>query len=235
MFAIYKREFMSYFRSPIGCVFMGMFLLISGLFFTTGNVFSNSASVGALMSNISFIFILIVPILTMRLISDDRRNKTDQLLITSPLSIPNIVIGKFLAACTVFLITLLITLIYVFIMSIFGTPALGQAFVSYLGFFLMGCCFIAVGTLMSALTENQITAAITTFGTILSFFLMDTLSADIKIKWLGTIMNWLSIYTRFSPFASGLLSIDNTVYLLTFMFIFLFLTVRVIEKRRWSE
>ena len=109
MLAVLKRELDSYYYSAIGYVFMGCFLLIAGIFFTFGNIMSASSSVGTLFSNITFIFILIVPILTMKLMSDERKSKTDQLLLTSPLSLWSIVLGKFFAACTVFLLTLVCT------------------------------------------------------------------------------------------------------------------------------
>ena len=145
MLAVFKRELQSYFYSAIGYVFMGCFLVIAGIFFAFGNVLSASSSVGTLFSNVSFIFILIVPILTMRLMSDERRSKSDQLLLTSPLSLWSIVCGKFLAACAVFFLTLVCTGLYVIILSTYGNVSAIEVFVNYLGFFLMGCCLIAVG------------------------------------------------------------------------------------------
>ena len=138
MLAVFKRELQSYFYSAIGYVFMGCFLVIAGIFFAFGNVLSASSSVGTLFSNVSFIFILIVPILTMRLMSDERRSKSDQLLLTSPLSLWSIVCGKFLAACAVFFLTLVCTGLYVIILSAYGNVSAIEVFVNYLGFFLMG-------------------------------------------------------------------------------------------------
>ncbi len=238
MFAIYRRELQSYYYSPLGYVFMGSFLFIAGIFFAFGNIMSMSSDFGTMLSNVSFVFMLVVPILTMRLMSDERRTKTDQLLLTSPVSLWSIVLGKFLAACTVFALTLVCTLLYVVILSAYGSISFGEVLVNYLGFFLTGCCLIAIGLFISALTESQVTAAIATFGTILLVYLMDSmvalLSADF-LAFLRTALQWLSLFSRFTDFTNGILNISSTIYMLTFAGIFLYLTVTVIEKRRWSE
>ena len=126
MLAIYRRELQSYFFSPLGYVFMGSFLFVSGIFFAFGNIMSVSSSFGTMLSNVSFIFMLVVPILTMRLMSDERRTKTDQLLLTSPVSLWSIVVGKFFAACTVFLLTLVLTGVYVIILPAYGSSPLAR-------------------------------------------------------------------------------------------------------------
>ena len=180
MLAIYRRELQSYFFSPLGYVFMGSFLFVSGIFFAFGNIMSVSSSFGTMLSNVSFIFMLVVPILTMRLMSDERRTKTDQLLLTSPVSLWSIVVGKFFAACTVFLLTLVLTGVYVIILSAYGSISFGEVFVNYLGFFMTGCCMIAVGLFISTQTESQVTAAIATFGAILLIYLMDSIVSVIS-------------------------------------------------------
>lgn len=238
MLAIYKRELQAYFLTPLGYVFMGSFLLIQGIFFTFGNLFSSSSDFGTMFSNLTFIFMLIVPILTMKLMSDDRRNKSDQLLLTSPVSLFSIVMGKFLAACTVFLATLLITFVYVTILSAYGVISWGQVFANYFGFFLTGCCLISVGLLISAMTESQVTAAIATFGAMLLLYLIDSIAAMITVDFLGflvTVLNWLSVFLRFEAFSAGIFSISSAIYMISFASVFIFLTVAVVEKRRWSE
>lgn len=238
MLAIYRKELQTYFYSPLGYVFMGSFLFVAGIFFAFGNIMSVSADFGTMLSNVSFIFMLVVPILTMKLMSDERRTKTDQLLLTSPVSLWSVVVGKFLAACTVFLFTLVLTFVYVIILAAFGNISLGEVFVNYLGFFLTGCCMIAVGLFVSTLTESQVTASIATFGVILMLYLMDSMVSLITadyLQFLVTGMKWLSLFSRFSDFTSGILNISSTIYMITFAFVFLFLTVCTTEKRRWSE
>jgi len=239
MLAVFKRELQSYFYSAIGYVFMGCFLIIAGIFFTFGNIMSASSSVGTLFSNITFIFILIVPILTMKLMSDEKKSKTDQLLITSPLSLWSIVGGKFMAACAVFLITLGCTGIYIIILSSYGNVSALEVFANYLGFFLMGCCLIAVGLFMSTLSENQVASAISTFGVILFLYLLDSIIASMSsvtmLGWLCTALEWVSLFARFNDFANGIMSLTGVIYMISFAGIFLLLTVHTIEKRRWSE
>ena len=237
MLAVLKRELDSYYYSAIGYVFMGCFLLIAGIFFTFGNIMSASSSVGTLFSNITFIFILIVPIL--KLMSDERKSKTDQLLLTSPLSLWSIVLGKFFAACTVFLLTLVCTGVYVIILSAYGNVSGMEVFVNYLGFFLMGCCLISVGLFMSTLSENQVASAISTFGVILFLYLLDSIISSMSsvtmLSWLCTALKWVSLFARFTDFSSGILSLTGVIYMISFAGIFLLLTVYTIEKRRWSE
>lgn len=239
MLAVFKREMQSYFYSTIGYVFMGSFLIIAGIFFTFTNLFSASSSLGSLFSQISFIFIFVVPILTMKLMSDEKRTKTDQLLITSPLSLWSIVLGKFLAACAVFLLTLACTGVYILILSAYGNISAMEVFVNYLGFFLMGCCLIAIGLFMSALSDNQVASAISTLGVILFLYLLDSIIASISgipfLAWLCTALDWVSLFARFVDFSSGILSLTGVIYMLSFAGIFLMLTVHRIEKRRWSE
>ena len=239
MLAVFKRELQSYFYSAIGYVFMGCFLIIAGIFFTFGNILNASSNVGTLFSNITFIFILIVPILTMKLMSDEKKSKTDQLLITSPLSLWSIVGGKFMAACGVFLGTLACTFIYVIILASYGTVSGMEVFVNYLGFFLMGCCLIAIGLFMSTLSENQVASAISTFGVILFLYLLDSIIASMSsvtmLGWLCTALEWVSLFARFNDFANGILSLTGVIYMISFAGIFLLLTVHTIEKRRWSE
>jgi len=175
MLAVYRREIKSYFNTPIGYIFMGAFLGVSGVFFALFNLFGQSPDFKGTLSNITFIFLLTVPILTMRLLSEERNKKTDQLLLTSPLSLSGIVLGKYFAAVTVFLISLLVTALYPLAMSMYGPLAGWEIFGSYVGFFLMGSSLIAVGLFISSLTENQLIAAIITFVVLLLTYLLDGL------------------------------------------------------------
>lgn len=239
MLAIWKRELQAYYLSPLGYVFMGFFLMVSGLFFVSSNILAMSSSISSMFSNLTFIFMLLVPILTMRLMSEERKNKTDQLLLTSPLPITSIVLGKYLAACTVFLLTLLCTLPYLVILSTYGSPYMMEAFLSYIGYYLLGCAIIAIGVFMSAISENQLSAAVSTFAVVLVLWMMDSVSQSIgSIPGLSLVqefLGWTSLYRRFSVFAEGIFSFVSVFYYLSFSAVFVFLTVRLVEKRRWSE
>lgn len=159
MLAIYKRELKAYFQTPIGYIFMSLFLLISGILFTLGNVFEQSPSFAGFLSSILFIFLLAIPILTTRLLSDDLRTKTDQLLLTSPVRITEVVLGKYFAAMTIFFITIALTGFYAMVLSFHGDIDGWETLGSYIGFILLGCSFISIGLFISATTENQMIAA----------------------------------------------------------------------------
>ena len=240
MLAIWKREVQNYFLTPIGYVFMGVFLLCGGVFFFLSNIASSSSSLETLFGNMIYLFMLVMPILTMRLLSEEKRTKSDQLLLTSPLSIGQIVVGKFLAAATVLFATMVVMLIYVVIICCYSTPYPGMIVSNYLGFFLVGCCYVSIGVLMSALTENQVSAAVLTFGANLLLQIFESLSSSLTIPTLGfinlnTVLSWMSLYKRYYDFTAGILSFANVLYYISFCFVILFLAVRVIDKRRWSE
>ena len=240
MLAIWKREVQNYFLTPIGYVFMGVFLLCGGVFFFLSNIASSSSSLETLFGNMIYLFMLVMPILTMRLLSEEKRTKSDQLLLTSPLSITQIVVGKFLAAATVLFATMVVMLIYVVIICCYSTPYPGMIVSNYLGFFLVGCCYVSIGVLMSALTENQVFAAVLTFGANLLLQIFESLSSSLTIPTLGlinlnTVLSWMSLYKRYYDFTAGILSFANVLYYVSFCFVILFLAVRVIDKRRWSE
>lgn len=238
MRAVLRREIQAYFLTPIGYVFMGVFLIISGTFFAMGNLAYRSTSVSGMLANITFMFMFVVPVLTMKLLSEERKNKSDQLLLTSPTSLFGIVAGKYLAAMSVFLLTLVVTLCYVVILSIYGKPSFGETVTGYIGFFLMGGCFISVGLFMSSVAENQVTAAVSTFAVLLFLWLADSLAPQINVSFLPflpDVLSFVSLIRRYDEFAVGIMGISNIVFYLSFIALFLFLTVRVIEKRRWSE
>ncbi|ADN02311.1 ABC transporter permease [Spirochaeta thermophila] len=176
MKAIYKKELLTYFVSPLGYVFMGLFLLTTGFFFATGNLFTRSPEYASFFSSVIMVFLFSAPILTMRLLSEEKNQKTDQLLLTAPVPVWQIVTGKFLAAFTVFALTLLATVVYAVIIEIHGSLPFWETVGSYVGFLLLGGCYIAVGTFISAVTENQITAGLVTFFAILFFILIDSIA-----------------------------------------------------------
>jgi ABC-2 type transport system permease protein len=173
MLAIYKKEFRSYFTSMIGYVFMAFFLAIIGIYFYAQNLYSRSANFEYTMSAVTFLFVLLAPLLTMKLLAEENKQKTDQLLFTSPVSASSIVIGKFLSVFTVFLIVMGITCLYPLIMLQYGKIPLATAYSSILGFTLLGGAYLAMGLFISSLTESQVIAAVISFITFLFTVLMD--------------------------------------------------------------
>ncbi len=239
MLAIWKREVQNYFLTSIGYVFMAIFLLVGGVMFFLANIMSASADMSTMFSNLNYLFMLIVPILTMKLLSEEKRNRSDQLLLTSPRSIWDIVLGKFFAACTVILISTAITLFYVIILACYSNvtyPALIAT--NYLGFLLLGFSYVAIGVLMSALTENQVSAAVLTLGVNFLLQILESVGSQLSVpglSFINTILSWMSLYTRYNEFMAGVLSFANIFYYVSFCGVILFLAVRVIDKRRWSE
>ncbi|MDR0396007.1 MAG: ABC transporter permease [Oscillospiraceae bacterium] len=235
MAAVWKRELASYFLTPIGYVFAGFFLLVSGILFTFNNLMSGSGDVAMMLNSFSMIPIFLAPILTMRLFSEERKNKSEQMLLTSPLSLTSIVAGKFLSALTVWLATLAGTLLYVLIIGSYGRLFWGEIISSYVGFFLMGGCFIAIGTLISASTENQVSAAVISIGINFFIWVIDSVIYVVPAEFISTALKWFSLYERYDPFSRSQLGFSGILYFLSFIVVFLFLTIRVIDKRRWSE
>lgn len=235
MGAIFKREIRSYFLSPLGYIFMGAFILISGILFVLTNILQQSSNYNNVLGSLIYLFMLLVPILTMRLLSEERKSKTDQLLLTSPVSILSIVLGKFFAAAVVFLATLVVTFVFPAVLFAYGTPSLAKIVGGYVGFFFMGCCFISIGLFISSLTENQVTAAVVTYAVLLVVWILDSVVTSINNQAIVKIIQWLSLINRYQNFSLGIFSFSPIIYYISFSGVFIFLTMRAIEKRRWGE
>ena len=177
MTAIYKRELKSYLTSMVGYLFIFFILVLTGIYFSAYQLSAAYPKFEYTLSAVTFVFLIGVPILTMRVLAEERKQKTDQLLLTAPVSVGNIVIGKYLALVTVYEIPILVMCTYPLIMSKFGTVAFGSAYTAILGFFLLGCANIAIGVFMSALTESQVIAAVLTFVLLFAFYMMNGISS----------------------------------------------------------
>ncbi len=177
MAAIFKKEIRTYFTTMTGYVFLGFFLLITGFYFSISCVFGGSSNFVNVLSATLIALLVLIPVLTMRLFSEEARQKTDQLLFTSPVSIPQIVLGKFFASALLFFIGIMITSVYAVILSRFGEVSFAQTLTGIIGYFLMGCCFISVGLFVSVLTNNQIIAAVGTFAAMFFIFMIDSIAA----------------------------------------------------------
>ena len=223
MWAIIKKEFKSYFFSPVGYVFIGLFLIMFSIFFYTDVFYYQSANFEYIFYSGATILTFIIPILTMRTIAEERKSGTEQLILTSPISITKIVLGKFISATLIVVITELYTFLYFGILCFFGTPHLTTALVTLLGFLLLAMSYISFGILASSITENQIIAGVITIG----FFIL-----------LWFLPNFSDIFTDFSliniftNFPTGQIDIADTVTFVTFTITCILLTIIVMQRRK---
>lgn len=236
MLAIFKREFKAYFQSVIGWLFVAALLAVYGLYFYVYNLMQGNPYIYYSLSAITFILLIAVPILTMRSFAEDRKNKTDQLTLTAPVSIGKVVLGKYLAMVAVFTIDIAVYAVTPLILRAFGTVPMGESYISILAFWLYGCTCIAVGMFISALTESQVIAAVLTFAALFISYMMGGITNLISSSGnvLTTVMKAFDLYEPFDKFSGGSLDITAIVYYVTAIAILNFLTVQSIQKRRWS-
>lgn len=286
MLAIFKKEFYSYFYNMSGYIFLGLFIFIASVFFSLLNIFQGFPDFQYVISDMTILFLIIIPILTMNLYAQEIKNKTDQLIFTVPVSITKITLGKYFAAVTLFSSAIVITFLLPITLSFFSSLPLAQICGTYLGYFLLGLCFISIGIFISALCENQIAAAISTFAAIFVCFMIDNLATIFptdknsstlfifilililcgmiytRIKnFIPTaiifiimtilliaayffnlpifdsavykISNFVSLLSHFNNFSAGILNLSDIIYYLSFISLFLFMTINTIEKRKY--
>lgn len=287
MLAIYKKELRAYFNSIIGWLFIAFFLAFIGIYFFLDNLYYGYTHFGYSLYSVGLIFILLVPMITMRIIAEENKQKTDQLLLTSPVSVEKIIMGKYLAVISVFGVVMLITCTYPLIMSLYGEVNFAMNYAAIGGFFLMGCAYLALGTFISAVTDSQALAAVATFIVVLISYLMEGIaslfSTSARTAWLvfafllllaavltwimmkskivtgaflvisqgaiaavyflkptlleGSIVNvfdWFSVEARYDDFVNGILNVADVVYYITFVVLFISLTVQAMKKKRWN-
>lgn len=234
MFAIFKRELKAYFTSPLGYVFLAIFYAFSGLFFYIFSLSVGSTDISSVFLMMFIVLMVFVPLLTMRLLSEDKKQKTDQLILTAPVSLLSIVMGKFLAAYAIFAIGVAVMPVYGFVMSTFATVSWLPIWGNTVGLLLLGGIFVSIGLFISSLTENQMIAAIGGFFINLMILLMNTLKSALPNGFLQDVLSSISVYSRYSEITSGIFSLSRLIFFVSVIFIFLFLTVRVLEKRRWA-
>ena len=239
MIAILKRELHAYFVSPVGYIFIIVFLLVAGAIFYFTNILANEgADIGFYFMCVIFTFIVLIPLLTMRLLSDERKTKTEQMLLTAPVSLSGIIIAKFLAAFILFASTLFVSCMNFYVLYRFeaspgqtNTAVLAGNVISVL---LIGAAFIAIGLFISAMTENQLIAAIMSIATIFFLLISGLFFGDVKIYIVRRIVDFVSIFSRFAAFTYGIFDISSIIYYASIVVIFLFLTIRIYEIRRWQ-
>ena len=235
MSAIYKREMKAYFTTFIGYAFIATFLVLSGVIFSLTTL---SQSIGGDITTyytmIIFAFAILIPLLTMKLFSDEKRLKTEALLMSSPVSLFGIVMAKYLAAFTMFAATFALSCLNLIPAYLYGNQNTAVIIGNIFSVLLIGCAFIAIGVFMSSLTENQLVAAITTIATIVLFLVIGMFSSGIGFAPLRIVLDFFSIFNRFTMFTYGVIDWSALVYYASVSFVFLFLTVRVYERRRWA-
>ncbi|WP_273325930.1 ABC transporter permease [Vallitalea guaymasensis] len=289
MIAILGKEFKHYFKSPIGYVFMGFVFVVFGILFTVNLFYQNSDYSQVVGSQITIMFVLFfgTPLITMKLLAEEKNKRTDQLIITSPINITDFILGKYFAASGLFLLTIILTMIQPLILSIFGEIPIPKIIGSYIGFMLLGCSLIAMGLFISALSSSQMIAAVVTYIVFLAILFSDTIILTLPKDRLSSILfasllviiitllvyfivknivitititaigiaiivmiyivnpifydgfminffGYFSLLARFKTFTMGILDLGSIIYYISISIMFVFLSVQVIEKRRWS-
>lgn len=236
MSAVFKREFRTFFTSPIGYFVLALIFALSGFFFYYYNMRGLLADLTGVFSSVfSYVIMLVLPVLTMRLLSDDKRQKTDQALLTAPVSLTGIALGKFFAALLIYAIGIAITLVFAIIIAFQVTPDWLVIIGNYLGLLLLGGMVIAIGLFISSLTESQFIAALVTFAISFILVMIDSVGSMFSsATWLQPIVEFLSVYSRYNEFTNGIIQYDNVIFFLSMQALFVFLTVRVLDRKRWN-
>ncbi len=245
-YTIFKREIKSYFFSPIAYIVLLSFMLLCGVFFfiylqgfaqtqfdTRAQLFQQTFSLNDFVlqpyfGTISILLLLIIPMITMRLLSEEKKHYTYELLFTSPVRVWSIVVGKYMASLILFIAMLLLSSIFIIVLYIYGNPDLGVIISGYTGLFLLGASFISIGLFASSLTENQVVSAVISFGLLLLFWIIGA-SAETE----SSILGYLSIINHLDNYIKGVFELTDFIYYLSFIFFGLFLTHIVLDSERW--
>lgn len=235
MWAIYKRELKAFFTSAIAYIYLTVFCLITGYVFVASCLMGASNDMSSVFGTVFTVMMVLLPLVTMRLMSDEKKQRTDQGLLTAPVSLNSIVLGKFFAALTVFVVGMLIYVMYAVILkSVAGSISFSSYLGNMLGLLLLGAAFISIGLFVSTLTELQIVAAIGTFAINLLLYISDIIASSISWEPLKQVFMSIGFYSRYNEFTQGILDVTSVLYFVSVVFVFNFLTVRTLEKRRWS-
>lgn len=236
MTAIYKRELKAYFHSMTGWLFLAANIFLSGLYFFALNLRFGYSSMANTVYNILFLLLITIPLLTMRMMSEERRQKTDQLILTSPVTVGKVVWGKYLAAATIFTLSTLVIAVYPLILSRFGTVSMGESYTAVLAYYLYGLTCIAIGLFISSVTESQVIAAVLSFGALFLGYMMSSITGLISSagNLLTRILNVYDMTSRLEDMMQGSFSLQSVLYFLTFILVFLFFTVQSVQKRRYQ-
>ena len=229
-----KRDLRGYFTSPLGFVFVAAYIIVMNATFYITSIMNSTNGLTTVFNVMLYSLAIITPILTMRTFSEDYKQKTDQLLLTSPVSPSGIVLGKFFAAFLVFVFGLVLTIVYVIICQAFGTVNMASVVGNYVAILGVAAVYISIGVFISSLTENQLISAIATLAVFALLLILDLCYNLVNTAWIKAVLYWLSIYRRYNTFIMGVFSLADFVYYISVTAVFLFLTVRMLEKKRWS-
>ncbi|MGN1481388.1 ABC transporter permease [Porcipelethomonas sp.] len=234
MSAIFRRELGSFFTSSIAYVFLAAFYGFAGLCFYLTCLSAGTTDMSSFFSTISTVLIFLIPILTMKTFSEEKKQKTEQGLLTAPVSLGGMVLGKYFAVLVMYIMGVSIVLVDALILSYFGSVDWKIVLSNYLAMILLGAAFIAVSMFVSAFTENQVVAAVVGILCLLLLYLIDLIAGNVKYDFISNLLNSLSFYTRYYEFTCGLFNLSSVLFYVSTAVIFNFLTIRVFEKRRWS-
>lgn len=235
MIAIYKRELQSYFTSMIGCIFIAFFIAIVSLYFQIYNLLNGYTYFSYALYSTTFFLLIGVPLLSMKCFAEEKKNKTEQLLMTSPVSLTGIVVGKYLSMITVFAVPNLLFCTYPLIIKSLGTAHLLIDYATILSYFLLGCAFLAIGMYISSLTESQVIAAIATLAILYVLYIWDGLISYIPFTTLQSYLQKFSMIEVITNFAlNQIFDVLGLILYMSIIFVFVFLTIQSLQKRRWS-
>lgn len=234
MKAIIKREISAYFSSAIGYIVLSAFYVFGGFYFYISSLVSNTTDLSYTFSSLFIILIFIIPILTMRLFSEEKKQKTDQALLTAPISLTSMTLGKYFAAIIMYLLCILITLVYAIIIACFNMPDWTTILGNFLGIFLLGASLISIGMFLSSITENQIIAAVSGVAVGVLILFMDSIAQSVPVEFISDILKKISFISYYNNFTLGIVSLKDIVFFISVCVLFIFLTVRVFDKKRWS-
>jgi ABC-2 type transport system permease protein len=235
MLSIFKRDLRAMYTTPIGYVFGGIMLIVMYVMFYLTSLSSNIVDMYTLFTFMLSVMVFIIPVLTMRLMSEEQKQKTDQLLLTSPVSVTGIVLGKFLAALATFFITLAGSLLIPIIIFTFSEGASPWYIIgNYLAFIMAASSFISIGLFISSLTENMLVSAILSWAVFLGLLIIDVVTGYIDVRIIQVVLGWMSVFKRFGSFTMGIFDLGDFIYYVSVAIVFLFFTSRVLEKKRYS-
>ncbi len=234
MGAIFRREMNAFFTSPIAYLYFAVFNVFAGIFFFSYCIASGTTDMSGIFMNMFTILLFLIPVLTMKLLSEERKQKTDQCLLTSPVSLTGIVLGKYLAALCVYAISLITFLVYALVISAYAPLNWAVIAGNIVGLFLLGAAFISIGLFISGLTENQILAVIGTFVVLMIIFFSYYFADSINNTLVKKIITVVSFQSRYEKFTTGVFSITGMLFFVSVAVIFNFLAIRTLERRRWA-
>lgn len=233
MLAILKKELQSYFTSFIGYCVIAIFYFFSALYFYVINLKMSNSSLSGVFGSMVLWIVLIAALMTMRLFSEEKKNKTDQLLMTSPVNLTSIVIGKYLASTLLYFICMSIFFIYSLVIVSCGTAIVwSEFFGNFIGMLLLGLTFLSIGIFFSSVTENQIIAVVCSLGTGIFWLLVESLFQNMTV--VSKFIKYISFTSRYTNFTHGILNFADVFFFLSVSALFIFLTVKVLDRRRWS-